>query len=196
MNLVMGLGNPGERYALTRHNIGFRVVDLVVRDLIRGEVSWQFNKDFNAIIYKKGDLVFAKPQTFMNASGYSATKILSFLKIDPSHMWVIHDDIDLPLGKIRIRIGGASAGHHGIESLIREVGNEKFVRFRLGVGWGKLDEKHSIDQGTPKHDIERFVVSPFGQNEEGEARKLVKNGAKAIEFALHIGVDKAMNQYN
>ena len=196
MNLIVGLGNPGEKYAHTRHNIGFMVVDHALRDLTSAETGWSFSKDLKADLCKAGDLVFIKPQTFMNGSGFAVRKTVDLYKIDVEHIWVIHDDIDLPLGKLRVRVGGGSAGHHGIESIMRELGGkDAFVRFRLGVGRGKLEEKH-VDQNLHRHAVEKYVVSGFMEEEKGDARKLIKHAAKAVETALHEGLDRAMNQYN
>lgn len=197
MLLIVGLGNPGTKYDSTRHNIGFMVVDQVVKDLAEVDKTWHLDKDVNAYVYKTGDLVFVKPQTFMNASGFAVSKLVQFYKIEVSHIWVIHDDIDLPLGKIRIRAGGASAGHHGIESILRALsGKDEFVRFRLGVGRGKLEEKKHSDQNLGRHAVEKYVVSRFTTHEEGEVRKLIKHAAKAVEIAFHKGFDQAMNQFN
>lgn len=197
MLLIVGLGNPGVKYASTRHNIGFMVVERAAKDLMEVRKTWEYQANFNAEVCKTGDLLFAKPQTFMNASGVSVRKLLDFYKIPRESLWVVHDDIDLPLGKIRIRSGGASAGHHGIESIMREMGNwDGFVRFRLGVGRGKLDEKKHSDQNIRRSSVEKYVVSKFTTHEEGEVRKVIKNAAKAIEKALHQGLDRAMNEYN
>lgn len=197
MLLIIGLGNLGDKYVATRHNIGFMVIDHVLQDLVKADKTWEARKDINAFIYKNGDLIFAKPQTFMNASGMAVRKLVSLYKVEVDHIWVIHDDIDLPLGKIRIRSGGGSAGHHGIESILRELGGkDKFIRFRLGVGRGKLEEKKHSDQNLRRHAVVRYVVSPFMDHEEGAVRKLIKTAAKAVEVALHQGLDKAMNQYN
>ena len=197
MNLIVGLGNPGTKYASTRHNIGFMVVDHVVKHLDEMKKPWDKNSTFQSFVCKLGDLVFVKPQTFMNASGVAVKKLIDFYKIDISHVWVVHDDIDLPLGKVRIRMGGGSAGHHGIESIMRELGNKDgFVRFRLGVGKGLLDEKKPAAQNLHRHAVEKYVVSLFTTHEEGEVRKMIKNTTKAIEIALHKGLDSAMNQYN
>ncbi len=196
MNLIVGLGNPGEKYASTRHNIGFMVINKVFKDSVAVEKNWEFNKDFNCMLFKSGDLIFAKPQTYMNASGFAVQKIKQMYKVPPENIWVIHDDIDLPLGKIKVRIGGSSAGHHGIESIMRETGSDAFVRFRLGIGRGKQEEKTGATHSIQRHSVEKYVVSPFSQHEEGEVRKLIKHAAKAVETALHKGIDKAMNEYN
>lgn len=197
MNLVVGLGNPGEKYASTRHNIGFMVIDRVLKDLVSADTTWELKKDINAFVFKRGDLIFAKPQTFMNASGIAIRKLVELYQIPVENIWVIHDDIDLPIGKIRVRSGGGTAGHHGIESLIRELGQDTFVRFRLGVGRGQLEQKHaSSNRNLRRHSVEKYVVSAFTTHEEGQVRKLIKHAAKAVETALHKGIDKAMNEYN
>lgn len=196
MILIVGLGNPGPKYEFTRHNIGFMAVDKVVKDLVPAGETWQKDMSQKSETFKKGDLVFVKPQTFMNASGIAVAKLAKLYKIETEQIWVIHDDIDLPLGKIRIRQGGGSAGHHGIESIMREVGSEQFYRFRLGVGRGKLDTKKHTDQHLGRHSVEKYVISAFTTNEEGDVRKLIKHTAKAVALALNKGIDKAMNQYN
>lgn len=196
MLLIVGLGNPGPKYASTRHNIGFMAIDRLVKDLVPSPYTWAEDNAKKVHTYKTGDLLFIKPQTFMNASGFSVKRLVDFYKVDSEQVWVMHDDIDLPLGKIRIRQGGGSAGHHGIESLMRELGKDTFMRFRLGVGRGKLDEKRGTDQNLHRHAVEKYVVSPFTTHEEGEVRKLVKHAAKAVELALNKGIDQAMNQYN
>lgn len=197
MLLIVGLGNPGPKYASTRHNIGFMVVERTVKDIMGVGKNWEDNNSFNAEIFKAGDLIFVKPQTFMNASGVAVKKLLDFYKIPRESLWVVYDDIDLPLGKIRIRVGGGSAGHHGIESIMRSLGGwDGFVRFRLGVGRGKLEEKKHSDQHLHRHAVEKYVVSKFSTHEEGETRKLIKHAAKAVEIALNKGLDKVMNEYN
>lgn len=132
----------------------------------------------------------------MNRSGMSVQTVASFYKIIPADIWVVHDDIDLPVGKMRIRIGGASAGHHGIDSLINNLPDAGFVRFRLGIGRGKLDKPHTADHNLPRHEVEKYVVSLFRDSEAGEVKKMVKKASDALEFSLKNGVGKAMNLYN
>lgn len=197
MHLIVGLGNPGEKYLYTRHNIGFMVVDQVVKDLVSVNKTWTEQKDIKAAVFKTPDLVCLKPLSFMNASGFAVKKLVDFYKITLPDLWVVHDDIDLPLGKIRIRKGGGSAGHHGIESIMRELGGKDgFVRFRLGVGRGKLEEKKPISQHLIRKEMEKYVVSVFHDHEAGDVRKLIKHTASAIELGLKKGIEKAMNQYN
>ncbi len=196
MLLIIGLGNPGKKYANTRHNIGFMVVDRLFNNQVTSGTNWQFSRNFNAFYFKKGELVFAKPQTFMNASGIAVAKLKNFYQTNLENIWVVHDDIDLPLGKIRIRVGGSSAGHHGINSIIKELGSDNFVRFRMGVGRGKLENKKTSKKHIVRQAVVKWVVAPFFESEIGQVRKLIKDGTKAIETALYKGLDRAMNEYN
>jgi PTH1 family peptidyl-tRNA hydrolase len=120
----------------------------------------------------------------MNESGRAVAAVSEFYKIPPKDMWVVHDDIDLPLGKIRIRAGGGSGGHNGVESLIAHLKTDAFLRFRLGVGRGA------------HRSVVEFVLSRFQQGEAGEMRKLIKHGVDAVRLALEKGTDRAMNRFN
>ncbi len=199
MNLIVGLGNPGKKFEHTRHNIGFMVVDKFVKEklsLYPSLKAWKTEKRFSSLVCQMGDCIVVKPQTYMNLSGLAVSKVLHFYKISPKNVWVIHDDIDLPLGKVRIRMGGASAGHHGIESIIKEIQSPEFVRFRLGIGKGKLDKEHSADQNLHRQDVEKFVVSLFSEDEASEVRHLIKKTEEALEYAVEKGIEKAMNRFN
>ena len=118
MKLIVGLGNPGGEYKDTRHNIGFMVVDKLAKELGVTDPSWNTDPKKNALTAKIGEVLLVKPQTFMNKSGFAVSALMNFYKLTPADVWIIHDDIDLPLGKIKIREKGGSAGHHGIESII------------------------------------------------------------------------------
>ena len=131
MKLIVGLGNSGKKFEKTRHNCGFIVLDRIVAD--KG-LSWIFDKDSNAEIAKEGALVFAKPQTFMNDSGFSVSKLINFYKVDLNDLIVVHDDVDLPFGEFRFKKGSGTAGHHGVESIFERLGSLHFWRFRIGVG--------------------------------------------------------------
>lgn len=199
MKLIVGLGNPGEKFLYTRHNIGFMVVERLVKDklsLLPSLKAWKREKKYPAEVCKIKDLIVVKPLSYMNLSGLTVSRIVSFYKIALNDIWVVHDDIDLPLGKIRIRKGGASAGHHGIDSLIKSLGSADFTRFRLGIGKGKLDKPHTADHNLHRHEVEKFVVSPFRVNEGGEVKKLIKHSVEALEIAFDKGVEKAMNRFN
>lgn len=194
MKLIIGLGNPGEKYERTRHNIGFMVLERFLKDFkpIR-ETNWENSKKFKSDILEadwqslKGmneKIILAKPKTYMNNSGLAVQLLTSNFQLLTSDLWVVHDDIDLPLGKIKIRLGGGSAGHRGIESIIKSLGTDKFWRFRLGIGSEKL------------RNADDFVLEDFTSSEQGKARELIKKGAKAIETALEKELEVAMNRFN
>lgn len=197
MKLIVGLGNPGEKYEKTRHNVGFMVVEELLRELAPAEKTrWQKAPGIKAEIAKAGDLILAKPQTMMNASGYAVAKLLSNLAIKQlSDLWVVHDDLDLPLGKIKIRVGGGTAGHHGLESIVKHLGTTDFIRFRLGIGKPQgHDEWEKTNVRRQK--VESYVLNEFLPHEQVEAKKMVAKAIKAIELALKKDLDAAMNKFN
>ncbi|OGG13211.1 aminoacyl-tRNA hydrolase [Candidatus Gottesmanbacteria bacterium RIFCSPHIGHO2_02_FULL_39_11] len=200
MKLIVGLGNPGGKYSSTRHNIGFMVVDQLVKDKLSLEASlkaWKKEDKFLGFVCKLDtDVLILKPETYMNVSGKSVAALANFYKIPTRDIYVVHDDIDLPLGKIRIRRGGASAGHHGIDSIIRELGDSEFFRFRLGIGRGKLDKPHSMDQNLPRQEVEKYVVSRFHDSEASDLKKLLKKATEALSITLKKDIFSAMNQFN
>lgn len=196
MKLIVGLGNPGHEYRDTRHNIGYMVADKLAKELGAEAMSWQSFGDGLALIAKAGDVILLKPLTFMNASGTAVAKAVRFYKIEPSDVWIIHDDIDLPLGKVRIRQGGGSGGHNGIESVIQELGSDAFLRMRLGIGRGKTAAAKHTDRNLHHRSVIDFVLSRFRESEAGEMRKLIKYGVDAVRLALRKGTDKAMNRFN
>lgn len=182
MKLIVGLGNPGGQYESTRHNIGFMVVEKLARELSMTAVSWKEDSERKALVARAGDVMLAKPTTFMNNSGLAVGALLRYYKLEAEDLWVVHDDIDLSLGKIRIRESGGTGGHHGIESIAATLKTDTFVRFRLGIGRGK--------------NIVDYVLSRFHRNEAGSLKHLVKHGAEAVRVALLDGLDKAANRFN
>lgn len=208
MKLIIGLGNPGGEYKDTRHNIGFMVLDKLAKELGVETLVWQEEERFKSAVTKTGGVILGKPITFMNNSGLAVVALTNFYKVSPSDVWVVHDDIDLPLGKVRIRLGGSSAGHNGVESIIKDLKTDAFVRFRLGVGRGKLfgkgveekdnDEKkeRSSDKRRYHQSIVSFVLSRFPESDAGALKHLIKHGAEAVEIALTEGLDKAMTRFN
>jgi len=188
MKLIIGLGNPGSEYKDTRHNIGFMVVDKLEKELGAGvPPAWQKDEKKNVLTARIGEVLLVKPQTFMNKSGFAVRALVDFYKLTPADVWVIHDDIDLPLGKIKIREKGGSAGHHGIESVIKELGTDVFIRFRLGIGRGT---------DTNDRSVIAFVLSRFRRSEAGAFKHLVKHSTQAVQMAILKGVDVAMNRFN
>lgn len=197
MKLIVGLGNPEERYAGIRHNLGFEVLEKYVKDLgsrVQGlGDSWKYEEKFKAEIIKSGDFIFAKPQTYMNHSGMSVSLIARFYKIAPEDIVIIHDELDLPLGKIKVRLGGAAAGHHGVESIIEGLSTDKFIRVRLGIGNLKTQSAEHKHQSIS---VEKFVLEPFIHSEKSVVKHMIKQALKAIDLILNKGLEQAQNQFN
>lgn len=196
MKMIVGLGNPGVDYEDTRHNIGFMVIDKLAREIGRDALAWVEDTKRLAYVAKVGDVLLVKPVTFMNNSGEAVKKLVELNKLKPSDIWVIHDDLDLPVGKIRIRERGGTAGHNGVESIMNHLGTDKFLRFRLGIGRGKEDLKKGTDQNMGHRNVITFVLSRFTQSEAGDLKKLIKRAVEAIRMTLVDGVDKTMNRFN
>lgn len=179
MLLIIGLGNPGKKYIYTRHNIGFQVVDEFAKENNFPEfrLSKKFNSLISESILNNEKIILAKPQTFMNESGKAVRTLTNFYKITrPGRvvrvvgLVVVHDDIDLPLGKIRISKNRGAAGHKGVESIIKEVGTKNFTRFRIGI---------SPKIGKPKN-VEKYVLQKFGKEEEKIIKQVIKDAIKKL----------------
>lgn len=199
MKLIVGLGNPGEKYEGTRHNLGFMVVDQLLKDLLSAkEAVWSINSklksDIASIEVGREKVILAKPQTFMNNSGMAVGLLLNFYKVAPSDLWLVYDELDLPVGSMKIRFGGAAAGHHGVESIMEKIGTDSFLRFRLGIGTshdkGRVIGRQKIKQAKD------YVLGGFGRGDVGKIRELIKHGSGALQMALEDGIESAMNRYN
>jgi peptidyl-tRNA hydrolase, PTH1 family len=200
MKLIIGLGNPGKKYEKTRHNLGFMVVERFLKDfMLEKSTSWENSAKFKSDIAqiewqpKHGNLekvILAKPKTFMNNSGLAVKLIGDFYKIEPKDVWIVHDEIDLPLGVLKIRFGGASAGHRGVECVMDDLGTDKFWRFRMGIG-----EKKELNDSRIKR-VDDFVLGTFSGGERGKVKELIKRGVKAIEEGLEEDLQTAMNKFN
>ena len=203
MKLIVGLGNPGEKYEKTRHNLGFMVVEKFLKNYEPvSKTIWQDEKKFKSDITeiewqprhgKEEKVILVKPKTYMNNSGLAISLISQYLNISISDVWIIHDDIDLPLGAMKIRFGGGTAGHHGIQSIMEKLGTDKFWRFRMGLG--VENHKSQITNHKLKN-MDDFVLGKFRGGERGKVRELIKRGAKAIEMGLEVGLESAMNRFN
>ncbi len=174
MKLIVGLGNPGKEYEKTRHNVGFMVLDALTDhletefcDMSRFSAS---TAEFNSHGEK---VVLLKPQTFMNKSGESVAKFASYYKLEPKDIWIISDDLDMPLGRIRIRHEGSSGGHNGLNSIIESLGNEEFTRIRLGIEefTGVTDSTVAL-RSEPEASV--FVLQPFTKREEQLRDKVIE----------------------
>lgn len=180
MALVIGLGNPGEKYQNTPHNIGFEIIECFARK--NNFPDFVFSKKTHSLASKKNSIILIKPQNFMNNSGKAAKEAVSFWK--EKYIIVVHDDIDLPFGKIKIAENRGSAGHKGVESIIQETGKKQLTRIRIGV-------KPEKEVNNP----ERFVVKKFHQQEQ-EIKDVIKRAVNALEDILEKGAEKAMTKYN
>lgn len=183
--LVVGLGNPGHQYATHRHNLGFMVVD-ALSDTYGG--SWAPASEkarLCKIEIESRDVLLVKPQTFMNLSGKAVEAILRRSRANPSEMVVIHDDMDLPLGRLRIKVGGGDGGHRGVKSIADSLRFRDFIRLRLGIG--RPPEGHSP---------ENFVLSPFFPEERETVRDIVFEATQAISVIVVQGVTMAQNVFH
>lgn len=197
MKVVIGLGNPGDKYVGTRHNLGFEVMDELGKKIGGEDGEWKLDKKFKAAILKINSLFLIKPQTFMNNSGMTVKLLVDYYKIPLKDIIVIHDDLDLPVGKIKVRLGGSAAGHHGVESIINSLGDDKFIRVRLGIGSGEgLSLTKMSEHGKSHLGIERFVLEEFTNTEKPKVKQIIKHAVEAIRVLLNEGLEVAQNQYN
>jgi peptidyl-tRNA hydrolase, PTH1 family len=181
--LVIGLGNPGRQYERSRHNMGFLVVDELARRQ-GGRITDRAAKSMTGRVrLSDRELVLAKPQTMMNLSGQAAKALLAKYQVPLDRTLVVHDELDLPFGRLRIRKGGSSAGNHGLDSLIASLGTSAFVRYRVGIG-------------RPPGDGVDYVLSPFTESEREQLPAVIGRVADAVELAIENGVDRAMTDFN
>lgn len=175
MILIAGLGNPGKEYEKTRHNVGFMILDALANSF---ETEYQIKKNFNAELakteYNGFDILLVKPLTFMNNSGQAIKKIIDYYNIYETDVWVIHDDLDLEIGMMRVRKGGSSAGQKGIESVIKNFGTPEFIRFRVGI-------KPKEGQKIPAED---FVLKRFSKDEKEVIDEKIKQTVAIIRESL------------
>ncbi|HEX3555545.1 MAG TPA: aminoacyl-tRNA hydrolase [Thermoanaerobaculia bacterium] len=195
--LILGLGNPGEEYRDTRHNVGFRVIEELAR-------RWQLALDrleCNALAARigageggaqaegDGDVLLAKPQTYMNRSGHAAHCFVERYELDPADVLVVYDEVNLPLGKLRLRRAGSPAGHRGLESILESLRTAEVPRLRLGVA-------PPGETRPPGEELADFVLSPFDAGEREEAEAMVRRAADAVEVWLREGPEVAMTRFN
>lgn len=179
MKLIIGLGNPGKKYANTRHNTGFQCLDILRKKMAFPE--WKFEKKFNAEI-SAGDFegtkcFLVKPQTYMNESGKPAAALAQFYGIAQTDLWVIYDDIDLPLGGLRVRQEGSAGSHNGMKSVIKNLGFQNFPRIRIGI-------ESRETSASKQQDISSFVLHAFSKEEQSVAKQAIEKAAETLLMAL------------
>jgi PTH1 family peptidyl-tRNA hydrolase len=185
--LIVGLGNPGTKYANTRHNVGWMVLDAFAQKHgvtidrsgfhgIYGEMRWPATGD---------KVILLKPLTYMNLSGRSAAPAARFYKVSPAEILAVYDDLDLPPGKLRMREKGSAGGHNGMKSMIQELGTQEFPRLRIGIG-----------RPAPGWEVPDWVLAPFGPDDAAAIAQVLPRAVEAIETFLTEGTLKAMSRYN
>ncbi|MCG0275838.1 MAG: aminoacyl-tRNA hydrolase [Thermosediminibacteraceae bacterium] len=183
MFLIVGLGNPGKEYEDTRHNVGFMVVDKLAERLGIKVDRVKFKGLFGEGFFEGEKILLLKPMTYMNLSGQSVQDAVEFYKIPTENLVVIYDDMDLPLGRLRIRKKGSSGGHKGMESIIYHIASEGFPRIRVGIG-------------RPKDDVVDYVLGKFEPGEKKVIDAVIEAAAEAAVTIVQHGVEEAMNRYN
>ena len=193
MKLIVGLGNPGFLYTRNRHNVGFMCVKHLAKmqKILFDRKQGQACTGIGNIGRRR--VVLARPQTYMNASGESVSALVRKLNITPSDVIVIHDDLDLPPGKIRLRLGGGSGGHKGIESIIARLGSKDFYRVRVGVG---RPDTPGDSPAEKEEAVIAYVLSDFTRDEKKIIDKIIPDVSRAIVSLLTEGLDIAMNKFN
>jgi len=185
MILIVGLGNPGRKFANTKHNIGFMVADFLAKKL---EANFKEKEEFFIAQSKidNKEVLIVKPKTYMNLSGRAVKVLLDeeTQKALPESLIVIHDDLDLPLGKIRIKKNGSSGGHKGIQSIIEQIGTKNFIRLKIGIG------------KDPSQNSSEYVLSPFTKKEKPLIKEKISLAASAVISIITEGLEKSMNIYN
>ena len=183
MKLIVGLGNPGREYAETRHNVGFKVADEIGRRL---NLQWRKDADVTfAKCFGEHAFYVVKPQIFMNRSGYAVSRFAGYHNVEPHDILVVVDDVDLPLGRIRVRARGSAGTHNGLKSVVEQLGTREFPRLRMGVG-----------RGDARRDLADYVLATFEPAEGPEVESLITRAADAAQMFTAENIDKVMNVYN
>lgn len=179
MKLLVGLGNPGDKYTMTRHNIGFRVIDELA-NLVGCSIGKQkFSAFYEIATFGETKVCIVKPQTYMNCSGESVVQFQRFYQVDCADILIIHDELDFPFGKVRLAFDSGAAGHNGVQSIIDEIGTKSFYRLRVGIS--KPDNRQ---------DIVNYVLTPFSDDERGPLPRLIEQCARACRVFCEEGSEK------
>lgn len=184
--LIVGLGNPGSQYTRTRHNCGFRAIDILAQALDCKIDKGKFQGLYGRVLRNEKKLYLLKPQTFMNLSGRSVLQLSAYFSIPPQRIIVLFDDISLPPGRLRVRSDGSAGGHNGIKSIISELGSQDFPRVKIGVG----------AKPHPDQDLADWVLSSFSASEEKALQTALENAGQAALCIIDRGIPEAANRFN
>lgn len=186
MWLLVGLGNPGPKYAATRHNVGFQVIDQLVERNRAPSLRTKLGAEVGEAQIGTERVLLCKPMEFMNTSGQAVLRVAQFWKIDPARTVVVHDELDLPFGRLKLMPGGGHGGHNGLRSIIAEWGTSDFARVRFGIS----------RPTSPEHGAADYVLSEFKGAERKELPDLCSRAAEAMETIVTAGLPVAMNRFN
>lgn len=190
IKLIVGLGNPGKKYELTRHNIGFLVIDRLAAEH-RVEMANHLKWRAHVSKIPGSGAVLMKPQTFMNLSGQSVGAAMRFYQWKPEQVLVVYDDISLPFGSLRFRMAGSAGGHNGMKSMISHLGGDRFPRLKIGIG--QLPQE---DRPAPSGNLVGHVLGKFSTEERNQLENTLASAAEAVQLALSEGVEAAANTFN
>ena len=185
MFLLVGLGNPGPEYADTRHNVGFRIIDLVRERAKAAPPRAKMGAEIGEAQIGSERVLLCKPMEFMNTSGQALSRVAKFWKVPPAETVVVHDELDLPFGRLKLGSGGGPGGHNGLRSIIDCLGTPDFGRVRFGIG-----------RPAPGRDAADYVLAPFSRAEDKQLPDLCATAAEAVETIVERGLTFAMNQFN
>lgn len=184
--LIVGLGNPGDKYEATRHNVGFMVVDELAERARIPVQKLKFRALTNTAQVGDAKALLMKPVTYMNLSGEAVRQAADFYKVPPERVLVISDDVSLPVGKLRLRRGGSAGGHNGLKNIILHLGSDQFPRVKIGVG----------EKPHPDYDMAEWVLSRFIGEDKRTMDEAIKRAADSVECCIREGMDRAMNRFN
>lgn len=182
--IVAGLGNPGPNYEKTRHNVGWMVLDKIAEKFDK-DISHRMYFNLFSLVLHDRNVLFVKPNIFMNNSGEPIKRLLDKCGTKPENLLVIYDELQFPLGRIQLKFGGSDGGHNGVTSIIEKTTTTEFARLRCGIG-------NDFRQG----EMANYVLSEFRNNEKAEASKMIKNAADSVELVINYGITMAMNMIN
>ncbi|MCB0334342.1 MAG: aminoacyl-tRNA hydrolase [Bdellovibrionales bacterium] len=192
----VGLGNPGSEYEHTRHNIGFLLVDRIANAHSVGGGAWKekFSASFMDVSIEGERVTLVKPQSYMNRSGEPLQQLMEFFKIPSDEIVIIHDEVDLPFGTVRLKLGGGEGGHNGLKSISSRLGTKQYLRLRLGVGRPPVHQDESSGREFTEQELSGWVLGRFGNEEARHIETFLDNGIDALRSYLKYGLKRAQNE--